>query len=152
MSQASPSELLAAIATARVGYLTTQLIERKLVGGPAPVFSYLFDYALPMPSGTAFPGRSMSAHGFELPFVFGLADRIELAGDRPDRIELANLMSGLWAEFVRSGTPGPEWPPYELADRKTMVFDTNSRVELDPLGGERALLSACGPCAMRLPA
>ena len=60
-------------------------------------------------------------------------------GNRPDRIELANLMSGLWAEFVRSGAPGPEWPAYELADRKTMVFDTESRVELDPLGGERAL-------------
>jgi para-nitrobenzyl esterase len=82
----------------------------------------------------------MSPHGVELPFVFDLAERTELAGSRPDRLELAAAMSSRWAAFARSGDPGPEWPAYDLADRPTMVFAAQSRIERDPYREERALL------------
>lgn len=140
---ASCAELLAAIATARVRERTSSLVERKLAGGAAPVFVYLFAYETPMPAGTAFEGKPMSAHAFELPFVFDIAERSELAGSRPDRLQLASLMSGHWTAFARHGSPDasqlPEWPRHELGGRATMVFDGRSRLELDPYGVERAL-------------
>ena len=141
----SSAERLVAISSARLRESTTLVAERKLAGGDAPVFMYLFAYEVPMPPGTAFPGKLMAAHGFELPFVFDIADRIELAGDRPDRIALATLMSRYWMNFAREGTPNapnaPHWPAYEVERRQNMVFDSRSKVENDPYADERILLA-----------
>jgi len=45
--------------------------------------------------------------------------------------------------LARHGEPGhaaiPDWPPYSLQGRETMLFDVPSRVQNDPRGGERRL-------------
>lgn len=133
---ADPPELLAKIATARLRERTEELILRKLAGGEAPVYTYLFAYRAAMPD-TIFAGRSMSYHGLELPFVFDVTDRIPETGDRPERLALARLMSSCWASFARSADPG--WPEWTTRDRSTMVFDTVSAVEHDPYADERPL-------------
>lgn len=133
---ADPPELLAAIATARLRERTEELILRKLAGGDAPVYVYVFAYRATMPD-TIFAGRSMSYHGLELPFVFDIADRIPETGDDPERLALASFMSACWASFARSGNPG--WPAWTPHDRSTMVFDTASAVERDPYAEERPL-------------
>ena len=55
-------------------------------------------------------------------------------------------MSGALIAFARAGDPNhakaPEWRPYTLAERATMVFDAQSRLESDPRGGERKLFEA----------
>jgi para-nitrobenzyl esterase len=44
-----------------------------------------------------------------------------------------------FVRFARTGNPG--WQPYSLAQRETMIFDTNSRVENDPRKWERELFA-----------
>ena len=44
-----------------------------------------------------------------------------------------------FVRFAHTGDPG--WPVYDLANRPTMIFDTDSRVENDPRKWERELFA-----------
>jgi para-nitrobenzyl esterase len=71
-----------------------------------------------------------------VPFVFDDVDTSALAGRRPERRELARLMSQAWVQFASDGNPNhaglPEWSRYSETDRWTMVFDAPCGVEADP--------------------
>jgi para-nitrobenzyl esterase len=113
-----------------------RLAERKLAGSPAPVFMYLFTW------GSDFlGGLFQSSHAMEIPFVFDHPERVPMTGARADRARLAEAMSGAWAAFAWTGSPGheglPAWPPYDPTARSTMIFDATCRVEEDPRREER---------------
>jgi para-nitrobenzyl esterase len=58
---------------------------------------------------------------------------LQVQGDEPQ--EIANNMSQAWINFARSGNPsrkGLTWPRYEASERKTMIFNTPSKVAADP--------------------
>jgi para-nitrobenzyl esterase len=128
---ATPWDLYIAILSEdrRLGCI--RLVERKLAGGSAPVFMYLFtwqsDYL-----GYLFK----AAHALEIPFVFDNPDSALITGDRPDKYELAASMSEAWIAFARNGNPShagiPEWEPYTVDHRATMLFDVPCHVEVDP--------------------
>jgi len=107
------------------------LAERKVVGGSAPVFMYLFtwqsDYL-----GYLFK----SAHALEIPFAFDTVDEALITGDRPNRYELAEMVSEAWIAFARNGNPShskiPEWKPFSNTNRETMILDVPCRMENDP--------------------
>lgn len=107
------------------------LAQRKITGGNAPVFMYLFtwqsDYL-----GNLFK----SAHALEIPFVFDTVDEALITGDRPDRYELAGMVSDAWIAFARTGNPShpgiPEWKPFSIENRETMILDIPCRLENDP--------------------
>ena len=107
-----------------------RLAERKLAGGPAPVYMYLFCYPSPVAGG-----RLKACHSLEVPFAFDTCASAPITGDNPDRFELASVMSSAWTSFARSGDPG--WDAYDTGRRATMVFDAASRVVDDPGGAER---------------
>jgi para-nitrobenzyl esterase len=131
--ESSPKDLLVAIESDRMMRIPSiKLAERKLAGGKAPVFMYLFRWAA---------GPLGSAHGFEIPFVFDNA-RPPVMPESMSRGDLAARMSEAWLAFARSGRPDhpgiPEWPAYTLDGRATMIFDRDdSHVEHDPCGEER---------------
>ena len=56
---------------------------------------------------------------------------------------LATEMHTAWIAFIKGKTPAadglPAWPPFDLANRATMILDRVSRVEDDPNAAERAL-------------
>ena len=60
----------------------------------------------------------------------------------------AKHMSEMWATFAREGRPSakgqPEWRPYALPERATMIFDSECRLESDPEGAERAFWQRSG--------
>jgi para-nitrobenzyl esterase len=100
---------------------------------------YRIDWKAPFPGNWAL-------HTIDLPFLFdnvALAPGIcgasaeEQAAAQP----LATRMSEMLIEFARTGNPNckavPNWPSYDLKDRNTMIFDTETRVEKDPRGAER---------------
>jgi para-nitrobenzyl esterase len=107
-----------------------QLAERKLMGGSAPVFMYLFCYQTPVVEG-----RLKACHALEVPFVFDMCAAAPITGDDPSRLGLAANMSDRWISFARWGDPG--WPPYDVERRSTMLFDLSSRVVDDPASEER---------------
>ncbi len=96
------------------------IAEAKIAGGGAPVYMYLFAVA---------PAR----HCDELAYLF----RRDVDGP------LADQISDTWLAFARTGNPNhnglPDWPPYSLAARPTMVLDHRPQVELDPLADVRRM-------------
>ncbi|MDP9236807.1 MAG: carboxylesterase/lipase family protein [Chloroflexota bacterium] len=131
---ASPKDLLVAIESDRMMRIPSiELTERKLAGGKAPVYMYLFCWAA---------GPLGSAHGYEIPFVFDNA-RPPVMPESVGRGTLATQMSEAWIAFARNGAPDhpgiPHWPAYSLQDRATMIFDRDAAcVQDDPSGEERA--------------
>jgi para-nitrobenzyl esterase len=137
---ASPRDLLVAIESDRMMRIPSiELAERKLAGGKAPVFMYLFCWAA---------GPLGSAHGYEIPFVFDNA-RPPVMPESVGRGSLAAQMSDAWIAFARGGAPDhpgiPHWPAYAHDDRATMIFDRDAAcVQNDPSGEERAAWQDAG--------
>ncbi|MBN1381256.1 MAG: carboxylesterase/lipase family protein [Deltaproteobacteria bacterium] len=103
------------------------------------VFSYLFTYQSP-----ALGGKLGACHGLEVPFVFGKLgekQRFIFPGRSPEIDTLSNNMLDAWTAFARTGNPShdglPAWPPFDLVQRRTMIFDLETRIDEDPFGAER---------------
>ncbi len=134
--QATPAELYIAITTAQwMGRDAIRLAERKAALSAGPVYMYVFAYSDPPAQGVV----RGAAHASEIPFKF---DHVEGDPSSP-RVRAAKHMSGAWANFARTGTPGhegmPAWPAYTVAERATMILDAECRVERDPNRDERLL-------------
>jgi para-nitrobenzyl esterase len=135
---AAPHELFASIMTDLIMRRGSILLaERKLAGGTAPVFMYLFAWETP-----ALGGKMRTPHALEIPFVFAnVALTPNMTGNLPECYTLAAKMSAAWIAFARSGDPNhdglPKWPAYSVPERATMIFDQECRVENDPGGEER---------------
>ncbi|MBN1380455.1 MAG: carboxylesterase/lipase family protein [Deltaproteobacteria bacterium] len=128
---ATPWDLYIGILTEdrRLGCI--RLVESKLAAGSETVFMYLFRWESDY-KGYLFK----SCHALEIPFVFYNLDALPLVGSRPDRFELAEIISTAWAAFAENGDPNhpgmPHWPAYTLEDRATMILDIPCSVENDP--------------------
>lgn len=102
-------------------------------------YVYLFTWESP-----AFDGKLRSCHALEIPFVWDNLDQTGvkfLTGPVTDDMRaLATTMNEAWAAFARTGNPTTPtlagWPKWDPETRPTMVIDTNSNVELDPMGHE----------------
>jgi para-nitrobenzyl esterase len=121
----------ALISTDHMWMDSVHIAERKVAGGPAPVWMYQFAYR-----SDAVGGRLRAAHGLEVPFVFNDVERVKTTGTRPERFQVADAMSSAWLAFARHGDPNhpgiPTWTPYSPRDRTTMVFDAPCHVAEDP--------------------
>jgi para-nitrobenzyl esterase len=117
-----------------------RLAERKLAQRAAPVFMYRLDWETPI-----LDGAMRSPHGLDVPLVFDNVDKKRgLFGPGPEPKQVAAVMSQAWINFARSGSPsqrGVAWPLYDSASRRTMIFDTTSRVASDPDGSARSFWS-----------
>jgi para-nitrobenzyl esterase len=133
---ASPWDLYIAVTSESIRLRSIQLAERKLAGGPAPVYMYLFTW-----QSNALGGLFKSAHALEIPFVFDHPDLSPFTGSGDDRYQLAANMSEAWIHFARHGDPNhggiPHWRPYDTETRPTLIFDVPCRVESDPRRDER---------------
>jgi len=114
-----------------------RMAERKAARRAAPAFMYRLDWEPPMLDGIL-----RSTHGLDIPLMFdnpGTAPR--LVGTGPEPKKIAAVMAQAWVNFARTGDPSQDalaWPPYEETQRRTMIFDVNSRVVSDPDGDVRA--------------
>ena len=99
-----------------------QIIEaeaRALAKAPAYVYQLDFENA---------------AHTDDIGLVFGTAPAMTAAARA-----VSTRMREAFTKFAKSGDAG--WERYILPERKTMLFDTTSRVVLDPRGRERELFA-----------
>jgi para-nitrobenzyl esterase len=110
--------------------------------------TFLYEFAF---RSTAFGGALGASHAIDVPFVFDNLDQpgvdVFLGPIDAGARRLAELTSGAWLAFARSGEPGavglPEWAPYTVERRATMVLDAE-RCELtdDPRSAERLVWDA----------
>jgi para-nitrobenzyl esterase len=128
---ASPWELLIGIISEERRLGCVQIAERKLKGGTAPVFMYLLMWE------TDYQNHLYKAcHTLDIPMVFNNENDVPLTGSRPDKHELAAAMCGAWSAFARYGNPShpgiPQWKPYTIKERSTMILDVPCRPVMDP--------------------
>jgi para-nitrobenzyl esterase len=134
---ATPSDLYFLIASDyRYGAPTMKIAERRAALGKGPVYLYYFRWETPIDGG-----RLKSPHTAEIPFAFDNVKTSRLTRDSQDAVPLADRISDAWIAFARTGDPNtpklPRWPAFNPADRPTMVFNTVSKVENDPLREQR---------------
>ena len=87
----------------------------------APAFVYQLDF-------------EQAKHTDDIGLSFGTFEN-----PTPARQAMSNTVMDAFVRFARTGNPG--WSAYDLKARKTMVFDTQSRVVGDPRGWERELFA-----------
>jgi len=139
----SPSAIYFHIASyPRMGAGSVAIAERKAALGKAPAYLYRLDWETPV-----LDGKLISPHGLEMPFVFDnvRGGGVGLTGGGEEAQKLADQLSEAWIAFAATGNPNtsrsglPKWDPYNTENRPTMIFDTESRVELDPLREQRLI-------------
>ncbi|MBP7334428.1 MAG: carboxylesterase/lipase family protein [Niveispirillum sp.] len=109
--------------------------------GSAPTWAYQLDFRSPRDGG-----KWGAHHMLDIPLAF---DNAEMAGsptgDGAEARRMAGRLADAFIALARTGTPNhpglPEWDPYELTPRRTMVLNTECRVEDDPRGAERRLFA-----------
>ncbi len=109
----------------------------------APTFMYRYDYV-----PTAFRlARVGATHATELLSVFGAFSGragVLAAGDRRTARSVETLVQDHWLAFARTGEPGPSWPAYDGASRRTRILAAQPRVEDDPDGARRRAWESSG--------
>ena len=128
---ATPWDLLIGITSEGFRLLSIKIAERKAACTMAPVYMYLFTWQ------SDYLGYLFKAcHSLDVPFVFDNVDSTLLTGNRPDKQEMAKIMSETWLAFSRKGDPNhlglPKWAPYTVKKHSTMLFDVPSRIKVDP--------------------
>ena len=117
-----------------VHLMSIETAEEKVTQGGAPVYMYLFTWE-------SNKGLLKAAHTMEIPFIFRNHEATSIVGTREDRHTLADLISDTWVAFARNGKPNhaalPEWEPYDLERRATMLLDVPPKLVCDPWGEER---------------
>jgi len=105
--------------------------EAKAARKRAPVYTYLWEWASP-----AYDGKFGAAHAMDVSASFhNVRDAIIGSGSREAR-SMCLALASTWVAFANTGDPNnsqiPYWPPFQEAERATMVFDRNTRIERDP--------------------
>ncbi|HVK39990.1 MAG TPA: carboxylesterase/lipase family protein [Candidatus Kapabacteria bacterium] len=102
--------------------------------------TYMYEFAW---RSKQYGGRLGACHGLEIPFAFDTLPESDPHGE-PDPLlgadvprALARTMHAAWVSFASYGFC--DWPPFDLATRATMRFDTISSVVNDPLAAQRAV-------------
>jgi para-nitrobenzyl esterase len=90
-------------------------------------------------------GRLKAHHALDLPLVFNnIETSRSMVGPGPDPQKVADQMSAAWIAFAQSGNPNvkglPQWNPYDLKNRATMIFNLDSHLQNDPYSEIRRIL------------
>ena len=105
-----------------------------------PVWLYQVNF-----TSRATPWRG-AFHSIDVPLVFGTIDApgADTGNDASVR-QMSRTIQDRFVAFARAGNPAlpgaPQWPPYDLTRRATMIFDDVSRVENDPRAWQRELFA-----------
>jgi para-nitrobenzyl esterase len=129
------------VATLRFRNNIQRMVDLKHAQNGAPAYQYLFQWQSPQLDGVC-----GAWHTAELAFFFDNTRRCEQGtGDTPEARALATKMARAIANFARTGDPsqpGLRWTPSDPERRQTMVFDNRCRMENDPDGAVRRILSS----------
>ena len=129
--------LVAAASEALVRSPMRHAAEARSRAGAAPVYLCDFDWKSSVEGGIW-----GAPHAIDIPFAFGTLDQNRMtAGSDAGAIEASRNLMSAYVAFSRTGIPNdrrtPQWKPYDIATRPTMVFDKMSRLVNDFRSGDR---------------
>jgi para-nitrobenzyl esterase len=115
-----------------INHSTWAWLEAQRKTAKSDVFRYRFDRAPKTPKGWFADGAKAGAfHSCEILYVFNNLNAFPWLVDEHDQ-QVADLMSGYWLNFIKTGTPNgnglPHWPSYREDPRPVMVLDTRTKV------------------------
>ena len=139
--QMSPSDVFFAATTAGRSWRgAIEELEARARQG-APTWAYQVNFRAPTdpvkygaPHTVDIP---LAFHNTQVPYVY--------MKDTPDARAMADIMADAFIAFARTGSPQtaalPEWKPYSLDKRETMLMDVKPELASDPRGDERRLFA-----------
>lgn len=133
----SPSEVFFAATTAGRSWRGAIIQAEARARQKSSAYVYQFDWLSP-DDGKKFGG----GHGTDLPLIFDNATKSRLSvGALPEAQKVADQLSGCLLAMAKTGKPNhsgiPDWKPYTLENRETLVVNNTSRIVNDPRGAER---------------
>lgn len=138
----TPTEVFFAATTAGRSWRGAVIeAEERAKQNGAPTFVYQFDWQSPIKGG-----RYGACHTMDIPMVFdNTAYPGSLSGDGESARKMADIMSSTMLAYAKTGDPNnakiPDWTPFSIENRETMLFDVPSQMAYDPRGAERKLYS-----------
>jgi len=107
--------------------------------GKSKAYWYYFTHISPMPKGLMWGGRPAqdwgAYHGSELVYVFN-AFPLQDWDWRPMDRNLGDIVSSIWTNFVKTGSPNgsglPEWPAFDPKSDILMNFGDTAKAEKAP--------------------
>lgn len=135
----TPSQVFFAATTAARSWRGAIIeAEERAKQGGADTFAYQLDFPSPLKPQLGAP------HTLDIPLVFRNLDAHgSITGTGGEAKAVSAMMSDAFISFASTGVPSsvhlPNWPPFALPDRPTMVFDAPPRMENDPRGAERKI-------------
>ncbi|NLG55732.1 MAG: carboxylesterase family protein, partial [Rhodococcus sp.] len=103
----------------------------------SPAYAYRYDFA---PRLLHVLGMG-ATHATDLYAVFGVnnpARRALTALGGSDALRaVTETVQSQWLHFAHHGVPLPDWPRYDVNDRRTLIIDDPPRVIADPDGDKR---------------
>ena len=115
------------------------IAERRAALNPGGTYLYYLTWE------TNQTGRgSLSPHTLDIPFIFDNVRAPPFTQDGDTSIALADKISDTVIGFARTGNPNvgklPDWTPYDVVDRATMVWNDYSQVVNDPIAKQRRIM------------
>jgi para-nitrobenzyl esterase len=137
----SPTQVFFAATTAARSWrgAIIELEERAKQDG-ADTFAYHLDWQSPVYPKLGAP------HAADIALIFGNLDAVgSISGTGAGARAVSAMMSDAFISFARTGKPEgatwPEWKPFTLEARETMLFDQPPRLAHDPRGEERKIFA-----------
>jgi para-nitrobenzyl esterase len=131
----SPSDLFFLATTAARSWRAAIVEDELRAQAGTPAFAYQIDWPSP-------DDKRRAQHTIDIPLAFDNTDKDgAITGNGDGARAMAAIMSEAFIAFAKTGNPNnkvlPEWKPYTLPNRETMVFDLPPRLENDPRGEQR---------------
>lgn len=127
----TPYLIQARIATDR-GFRNSAIkqAELKAAQDGAPAYYYIWEWPVP-----TYDGKFGAVHGVDVGAAIHIHREPMTGCGYSEGMMMVHRFSAAWINFAKTGVPNsditPEWPPYNLENRPTMIFDLNTRVEND---------------------
>lgn len=108
---------------------TIRTVDARSRQTSAPTYMYFLAWKSPVDSASR-----GSFHGLDIPLAFdNIKFRSDWTGTSEEAYELADKMSSVWLNFVKTGSPNvegvlPAWEPYTAENGTTMYFDTECKI------------------------
>ncbi|MGA7711979.1 MAG: carboxylesterase/lipase family protein [Rhizomicrobium sp.] len=131
----SPTDLFFLATTAARSWRAAIVEDELRAQAGTPAFAYQVDFPTPDP-------KRRAQHMTDIPLAFDNTDKDgAITGNGAEARAMAAIVSETFIAFAKSGNPNnkalPQWKPYTLPNRETMVFNLPPMLETDPRGEQR---------------